>query len=267
MPKREESIAVLLVKAPWWIAASLAVIFFIAMRWIIPAFPMEEPLLQLVSQAAEMFAPYALIGFMVLAFFSWIHSFRKRKLLAQQDSLESLKQLSWKEFEFLVSEAYRQKGYEVEESLGGGADGGVDLIFRKDGQKTLVQCKRWKTRTVGAPIVREIYGLMVSEGADRATVVISGRFTQEAKKFAEGKPLDLVNGEALLDLIKSVQTPEKKADSLPKQEVDPLPETAKVCGRCGAEMVKRTARKGPNTGQSFWGCSTYPKCRHTEKVG
>ena len=26
-------------------------------------------------------------------------------------------------------------------------------------------------------------------------------------------------------------------------------------------MVRRTARKGPNQGQQFWGCSTFPKCR------
>src|SRR4030042_1834304 len=33
-----------------------------------------------------------------------------------------------------------------------------------------------------------------------------------------------------------------------------------VCPKCGGEMVLRTAKKGPNPGQNFWGCSNYPKC-------
>ena len=33
------------------------------------------------------------------------------------------------------------------------------------------------------------------------------------------------------------------------------------CAKCGADTVVRKARSGPNAGQQFWGCSTYPKCR------
>lgn len=34
-----------------------------------------------------------------------------------------------------------------------------------------------------------------------------------------------------------------------------------VCPKCGNNMVKRKALKGTNAGNSFWGCTTYPKCR------
>ena len=36
-----------------------------------------------------------------------------------------------------------------------------------------------------------------------------------------------------------------------------------VCPSCGAQLVLRTARKGPNAGSTFLGCSGYPKCRYT----
>ncbi len=36
-----------------------------------------------------------------------------------------------------------------------------------------------------------------------------------------------------------------------------------TCPECGAEMVLRTARRGRNRGGQFYGCSDYPKCRHT----
>ncbi len=35
----------------------------------------------------------------------------------------------------------------------------------------------------------------------------------------------------------------------------------KVCPKCGAGMVVREAKRGPNAGNTFWGCSTYPQCR------
>lgn len=43
-------------------------------------------------------------------------------------------------------------------------------------------------------------------------------------------------------------------------------ETIKVCPRCGKNMVLRTAKKGANAGQQFYGCSNYPQCRYIEKI-
>ena len=36
-----------------------------------------------------------------------------------------------------------------------------------------------------------------------------------------------------------------------------------ICPACGGKLVLRTARKGPNTGKQFYGCSNYPKCKYT----
>jgi ATP-dependent DNA helicase RecQ len=38
------------------------------------------------------------------------------------------------------------------------------------------------------------------------------------------------------------------------------------CPLCGSRMVQRTARKGPNAGNDFWGCSTYPDCRGSRDI-
>ena len=75
---------------------------------------------------------------------SGLRSLRGRLLLDSQTSLDSLRALPWKRFEDVLAEAYRRRGYQVVETLGGGADGGVDLRLRKDGQVIVVQCKRWK---------------------------------------------------------------------------------------------------------------------------
>lgn len=91
------------------------------------------------------------------------------------------------EFELLVGEGFRQQGYQVTESGGGGADGGVDLVLRKGGDKLLVQCKQWKAFMVGVTVVRELYGVMAADGAPWGFVVTSGRFTDEAKTFVKGR--------------------------------------------------------------------------------
>ena len=44
-------------------------------------------------------------------------------------------------------------------------------------------------------------------------------------------------------------------------------ETPPDCPRCGAGMVLRTARKGANQGNQFWGCPTFPKCRGVVPIG
>ncbi len=36
-----------------------------------------------------------------------------------------------------------------------------------------------------------------------------------------------------------------------------------TCARCGSPLVLRTVRTGTKAGNKFYGCSTFPKCRHT----
>jgi ssDNA-binding Zn-finger/Zn-ribbon topoisomerase 1 len=59
---------------------------------------------------------------------------------------------------------------------------------------------------------------------------------------------------------------------IPSGIVQEQPETAEAqreapaCRECGAKMVLRKAGRGRNKGQSFYGCSNFPKCRYTEKA-
>ena len=177
-----------------------------------------------------------------------INSWCKRKLLDRQESIDTVRNLNWKEFEELVGEAYRRQGYTVYENTGAGPDGGIDLTLKKNGELILVQCKQWRNIKVGVDKVRELYGVQISQNANKSILMTSGFFTQEAKNFAANKPIDLVEGSQLLEFVKNVQRDRKAA----------LPDSmaSVVCPECGSEMVLRTARKGSNTGQKFWGCSS-----------
>lgn len=264
MRRQKESFGDILLKLPWWVSAVLGILGFVGVRWGLPAWAGNDNTRQLFAKGIVPLAPLALIFFGIFAVGSFWFGRTRRRLVDEQTSLESLRKTSWKQFEFLVAEAYRRQGYQVEFSLSRGADGGVDLVLRKDGRISLVQCKQWKVFSVGAPVIREMFGLLTSERADEAIIVTSGNFTREAQSFAEGKPIRLVDGPQLLALVKSVQI--RPAGTEPETVEAPAQAAAPACPECGKPMVLRTAKRGANAGNQFWGCSTYPACKGTRNL-
>ena len=96
--------------------------------------------------------------------------------------------LSGREFEWELATLYRYLGYDVEATPITG-DQGIDLVLRKDGKTTIVQCKSHKS-PVGPAVARELLGSMVAIGADDAILACTGGFTRGVKEFAVGKPID-----------------------------------------------------------------------------
>ena len=185
----------------------------------------------------------------------------RRQLVDQQSGIESIRAMPWQEFELLVGEAFRRQGFRVEEHGGSAPDGGIDLVLYKDGKKAVVQCKRWKTYSINVSLVRELYGVMTAEGADACIFVTSGSYTVDALDFARDKPIRLIDGDELVQVIRQVQQQRiigagnsTKAESL-------ISATTPSCPQCGSTMVRRKARKGANAGNEFWGCSRFPACR------
>ena len=122
--------------------------------------------------------------------------------------------MNWQQFEQLTGEAFRRQGYAVEETGLGGADGGIDLLLRKYGQTTLVQCKQWRNRQVGVSIVREMYGVLIHESAHAVKIVALGDYTTDARRFSEGKPIELIHGGDLIATVRSLQNTKTRASGL-----------------------------------------------------
>ena len=177
----------------------------------------------------------------------------------KSSALQAVERLTWQEFEMLVGESFRRKGYTVKETGGGGADGGIDLEMSLNGQKYLVQCKQWKAFKVGVTVVREFFGVMVANGAKGGFVVTSGVFTEEAATFAEDKNITLIDGVKLVKIINNAQSPQPGLKEPPRPTMERS--ASPTCPKCNSTMVRRTAKQGTNAGKEFWGCSQYPKCK------
>lgn len=257
MARRSKSIFEDVANAPWYVGVIMAAASYIGLKLILPAISTQNPFINGIFKAMPSVAPVIAILFLLCAIRSAYNSYRKGKLFARQTSIDSVRLIDWRQFEELVGESYRRKGYRVTETGGGGTDGGVDLVLNKDGEKILVQCKHWRTGQVGVKIVRELYGVVAAQGATGGIVISSGRFTQEARDFASGKQIELIDGSGLVRMmseVKNTQKPEGKPvidDSVNNN----------TCPLCHSPMVLRTAAKGPHAGSKFWGCSTFPKCK------
>ena len=241
-----------LLTSPWWVSLVFAFVVYAGIKWVLPSLAGSNIFLRGIAQGLYSVAWILTLPFIFVAGASAVIRYRRRALLDSRTDLESLRTLSWQDFERLVGEAYRRRGYTIEEAGGSAPDGGVDLLLYAGGRKTVVQCKRWRTNQVPVSLVRELHGVMVAEKADRAIFVTTGAYTSEALAFAGGKPLELVDGSALAKLVEDVQT------SRPTQ---PSTATSPACPKCGGEMVQRVAKRWANAGRSFWACLRYPQCR------
>ena len=105
------------------------------------------------------------------------------------------------------------------------------------------------------------------------------------EKMTEEKPAELFSAEQelseigleKLDLVQHepmeigsvVQKEDPIVDQQPEAETpenNTNEEQNLICPKCGNKLVLRTAKKGANAGNQFWGCSGFPKCRFVKNV-
>lgn len=267
---------------PWWAGVAIAAICYVVLHRM--ATPVQVTAVQpgqvsnLMTQTV--IAGLATAGQYIVPLVGLVGAamsfFRRRQRaalvadVAQAQSTNALDGMSWREFELLVGEAFRLQGYRVMENGGGGPDGGIDLAMTKGSEKFLVQCKHWKAYKVGVDVVRELYGVMAARGATGGFVVTSGRFTDDAKAFAKGRNVQLVDGPKLFSMIKQAKLSLTATAQQPASKPSMAQSNAAIepiCPQCGSGMVKRTARKGSNAGGEFWGCSKFPACKGVRQLG
>src|SRR3990167_8649443 len=100
------------------------------------------------------------------------------------------------DFERQVHALLKKMGFEAHVTKASG-DGGIDIIAHSKehitGGKYIIQCKDW-SKPVGEPPVRDLYGVVTAEKANKGILITTSTFTSPAIKFAKDKPLELIDG-------------------------------------------------------------------------
>ena len=133
-------------KLPWWVGVVLAVV---AYAWLHSVAVSEvtavaqpgkvgdfvgQTLFKTLASVGQYLLPFVfLVGAGLSAFGRYKRSALHEQVAGSPDR-GALNDMGWQQFEALVGEAFRRKGYAVTETGGGGADGGIDLALKKEGE-------------------------------------------------------------------------------------------------------------------------------------
>lgn len=144
-------------------------------------------------------------------------------VLTELDARPNLMELTPSEFEALITNLFEKMGLDTKLTQPS-RDGGVDCVAYDArpifGGKVVIQAKRYK-HTVGVSAVRDLFGTMQNEGATKGILVTTSGYGQASHEFANGKPLELIDGGNLLYLLQEHADIEAKIE-VPEDWVDPV---------------------------------------------
>lgn len=117
--------------------------------------------------------------------------------------MEKFLKMTGYEFEEFISTLLKNRGFQVEVTSFSN-DGGIDIIATYDkpifSGKYIIQCKNWQN-SVGQPEVRDLYGVVMDQRANKGILITPNGYTAQAYEFAKGKNLELISGEILKKMI------------------------------------------------------------------
>lgn len=212
-----EDIMELTAQVPWWVGVLAAFLsasaLYALMRIALPVQGAESglpeaalPVLRGLTLTSLYLLPSLCLA--VAGLSAWLR-YKDRRNYADMFSERGrflLQHLSWREFENLVAEFFRRKGFSVRQRGSCLPEGGVDLVASIGDDHYLVLCKHWRVQRVGVAVVRDLCRIAEAEGAAGIFVVTSGTFTDEARRFVEQNriAIELITGERLRQMIRGL---------------------------------------------------------------
>jgi len=134
---------------------------------------------------------------------------RVQGFLSNRELLLKLRNMHPTEFEEYVADLFSKLDYKTQ-TVGGSHDEGIDVIAEKDGIKHYIQCKKFITQTVRVGAVRDFYGAITDHLAKgKGYFITTNKFTLEAERFAEDKPIELIDGFRLIKYIRQAENQKK----------------------------------------------------------
>lgn len=112
----------------------------------------------------------------------------------------------------------------------------IEAFEKKVGVQPAAYCRRKLASGVVEEQLRKMYDMLAVEIAKRAHCT--------AIRY---------------DGLELAEKQQKREQAIHRAAEEKIPK----CPKCKANLILRTAQKGPRKGMKFWGCANYPQCRYT----
>ncbi len=193
----------------------------------------------------------ALVGVLLLAFFVSVQRRLKRLEGAARmapdgglASLAALNKMTWKQFELLVHQAFRHRGFVIGETGEAGSDGAVDMVLRKAGDYFLVHSQLWKQARIDVSPVRTLHNAMRARNAAGGFMVTTGSYSREAMAFASGRNIHLIDGPTLREMLNDTAgTPTGVPTVITVGDPSVLSDTTSIAGTPAPKKAESAAPK------------------------
>ena len=144
-------------------------------------------------------------------------------------------------FELQVARLFSALEYSVRPTPASN-DAGVDIYMEKDGKKSVVQCKHFTRGNVSRPDVQQFFGVIIHENAAAGFFITTAGFSPHARAFAEGKPIQLIDLDALLAIGRQAGL---QSATTTRCSNCGVPTTGRLCETCITTFARLLARDIP----------------------
>lgn len=136
----------------------------------------------------------------------WFKFRRRIRSIFHLRTIHSLTALTPPDFERAVGELLKHLGYYNVQHTGSSGDLGADLMCTTpSGERAIVQCKRYNSRTIHSPDMQLFFGMMVHHGAQVGIYVTTSSFTSPALALARQHNIWAIDGPKLAEILEQMQ--------------------------------------------------------------
>jgi restriction system protein len=182
----ENSLFAVLLRSPWWISVAIAAVLALLAGALLPA---QYRLVGVVSAL-----PFVVIGAMAAR-----RQWRLPSAAQVAQTLQAVGQMAWPEFAQRLEAAFQRQGYAVQRSN----SAAVDFELQRQGRRTLVCAKRWKSARIGLEALRALQAAREAADASDALYIGLGELTDNARPYAAEHGITVWQSAALAQALHS----------------------------------------------------------------
>ena len=192
----ENSLFAILLRNPWWLSLAIAGVMALLALALLPA--------EWRVVGATSGLPFAVIAVMA----AW----RQRRLpsAARVEQVHAAASaMAWPAFADLLEQAFRRDGYAVQRRT----EGAVDFVLEREGRRTLVAARRWKSARMGLDVLRALQAAREAsdDAITEAVVVGLGELSDTARSFASQQRIAVWQAAELAQALRGIEVGAKPA--------------------------------------------------------